>query len=428
MNKSRNNVIKIENSNVIWWVLAGSSIITLYFNSKVQDPFNSPKFWILLMVSSWLIGHLVKNRSIFLDEPILRIIFIILVIFIGFTLLSGFFTDVKYTAFFGENMRRTGALNYISLSILLLSAATFIRLRNIKRVYFVAFFTGTVVGGYGLLQSSGIDFVQWNNPYNSVISTVGNPNFSAAIMAILATLIFGPVLNNNFNSFIRVTCLIVTGLLFYTIYQSDAKQGLVAFLFGTGLYLAIFIYSKNKNLGYVSFFSGFVVSLFSILGMLQIGPLTSILYKQSVTVRGYYWRAGVEMVKDNPIFGVGLDRYGAYFKQYRESSYSLNYGFDITSTNAHNVPIQIFSTSGIFVGLTYLAILAFIFWRGITGIRNNSGNNRLLVASVFSAWLAFQAQSVISIDNIGISVWGWVLGGTLVGFSISESNTQVSHH
>lgn len=427
MKKNLSSVSQVENSNIIWWVLGGSSLITLYFNSKVQDPFNSPKFWILLLISSWLTGHLVKKRSIFLKENTLRIIFVILAMFIGLTLFSAFFTDVKYIAFFGENMRRTGALNYIALSVLLLSAATFIRLRNINRLYSVAFFTGIVVGGYGLLQSSGIDFVQWNNPYNSVISTVGNPNFSAAIMAVLATLIFGPVLNGNFKGFIRATCLIVTGMLFLTIYQSDARQGLVAFLFGAGFYSAIFIHSKNKNLGYLSFFGGFVVSVFSILGMLQIGPLTSILYKQSVTVRGYYWRAGIEMVKDRPFFGVGLDRYGAYFKQYRESSYSLKYGFDITSTNAHNVPIQIFSTGGISVGIAYLAILLFIFWRGVVGIRNNSGNNRLLIASVFSAWLAFQAQSVISIDNIGISVWGWVLGGSIIGMSISDANTHAGH-
>ena len=158
--------------------------------------------------------------------------------------------------------------------------------------------------------------------------------------------------------------------------------------------------------------------------MLQIGPLTNLLYKSSVTVRGYYWRAGIQMLKDNPIFGVGLDRYGAYFKQYRESNYSLNYGFDITSTNAHNVPIQIFSTSGSLVGICYLAILAFVIWRGIIGIKNNYGNNRLAIASVFSAWLAFQAQSIISIDNIGITVWGWMLGGAVVGLSIPDLNLQ----
>jgi hypothetical protein len=163
--------------------------------------------------------------------------------------------------------------------------------------------------------------------------------------------------------------------------------------------------------------------------MLQIGPLTSFLYKSSVTVRGYYWRAGIEMVQNHPWFGVGFDRYGAYFKEYREVGYPLNYGFTITSTNAHNVPIQIFATSGVFAGISYLLLLAFIAWRGIKSIKDRVGTERLLVASIFSAWLAYQAQSIISIDNIGISVWGWVLGGAVVGLSIersSESGSAVS--
>jgi tetratricopeptide (TPR) repeat protein len=32
--------------------------------------------------------------------------------------------------------------------------------------------------------------------------------------------------------------------------------------------------------------------------------------------------------------------------------------------------------------------------------------------------LAYQAQSIISIDNIGISIWGWVLGGSILGLYI----------
>jgi hypothetical protein len=163
--------------------------------------------------------------------------------------------------------------------------------------------------------------------------------------------------------------------------------------------------------------SSLLGGVFAILGMLQIGPLTNYLYKGSVSVRGYYWRAGIEMFKDEPFFGVGFDRYGAYFKEFREVGYPLIYGFNLTSSNAHNLPIQMFSTAGAFTGIAYLAILGFIIWRGVVGIKSNQGSERLLVASVFSAWLAYQAQSIISIDNIGISIWGWVLGGVVVGVS-----------
>jgi tetratricopeptide (TPR) repeat protein len=127
------------------------------------------------------------------------------------------------------------------------------------------------------------------------------------------------------------------------------------------------------------------------------------------------------MLQNHPLLGVGMDRYGAYFKQYREVGYPLSYGFDITSSNAHNTFIQLFATGGIFLGLSYLILNGYILKRAIFGIKNLTGNNRLLLAGVFSAWVAFQAQSLISIDNIGISIWGWVLGGSIIGLSVSSN-------
>ena len=73
------------------------------------------------------------------------------------------------------------------------------------------------------------------------------------------------------------------------------------------------------------------------------------------------------MFLSSPLTGIGIDRYGAYFKEFRETQYSLNYGFDLTSSNAHNVPIQLFATGGIFVGGFYILILLFIAWRGFLG-------------------------------------------------------------
>ena len=61
----------------------------------------------------------------------------------------------------------------------------------------------------------------------------------------------------------------------------------------------------------------------------------------------------------------------------------------------------------------------YILKRAFIGLRDNTQDNRLIIAGVFSSWVAFQAQSLISIDNIGISIWGWVLGGTIVGLSVS---------
>jgi O-antigen ligase len=417
-------VKNLENSSTLYWLFLGAAAITLYFNPSIQDPFNAPKLWVLLIVAFWMLGHLVTNIYQIKNNKTLLTFTIIVTVFSILAFISAFNTDVKYTAFFGENLRRNGYLTYLSLCIIAISAALYVRFINIKRLIVISAIVGAILVIYGLIQNAGNDFVQWNNPYNSIIVTVGNPNFAAALMAILATLVFSLILLPSSSNFIKIISAFLVSALAITIYLSNARQGLISLFVGIVLSITIYIWNKHKNYGRVIMlvFSGIV--FISILGMLQIGPLKDILYKGSVSIRGYYWRAGLEMFKSHPLFGVGSDRYGAYFKDYREPGYVLNHGFDITSTNAHNVPIQIFATGGIFVGVAYLAIIGYVVYRGLITIKSSSGGQLVIISGVFAAWVAYQAQSIVSIDNIGLSIWGWLLAGSVIGLSIDAPGNE----
>ncbi|MGA1609955.1 MAG: O-antigen ligase family protein [Candidatus Nanopelagicaceae bacterium] len=410
-------------SGVLAWLLGGASVITLFFNSRIQDPFNSPKFWILLVVAGYLIGHLFGNRGKVPEDakPTLRILIVVLTLFTVALFIASLVTDVWYVAFFGEYQRKNGFLTYAAFVIILYAAARYLRVSLMWRVYTFAMICGLISAVYGLFQINGRDFVQWNNPYNAIITTVGNPNFAGAVMAMFGTIVFCAIFDRNVLPIFRVLAVLVFGALVYTIYLSQARQGLLSIGLGVGFFLVIALYQYRRLLGILAGVAVGVVGILAVAGMLQRGPLEYYLYKSSVSVRGFYWRAGWEMFLSNPLFGVGVDRYGAYFKEYRETQYSLNYGFDLTSSNAHNVPIQLFATGGIFVGGLYLLLMGFIAWRGFVGIYKNQGNARLVVTAVFAAWLAYQAQSIVSIDNIGLAVWGWLLGGAVVGLSLSEN-------
>ena len=219
---------------------------------------------------------------------------------------------------------------------------------------------------------------------------------------------------------------VVNWILKVAVGTLSAVIGIVVVVLAVGLFIDNSVIDNEKIFGIIgpafNTVIGAFVGLLAIAGMLQKGPLSSLLYKGSVTVRGYYWDAGIAMVRANPFFGVGYDSYGSYFKEYREVGYPLKYGFGITSTNAHNLPIQIFSTSGVFVGAAYMAITIFIFVVGLRAILRASNNQKLQIGGVLSAWIAYQAQSIVSIDNIGISIWGWALGGAVLGTSFLNSS------
>jgi O-antigen ligase len=407
------------------WILGGLVAITLYFQTNLADPFNSPKLWILLIVAAWLVGYIVSFRYIIFSNRELKLTFYLVTVFILSALLATIFTDFKYTAFFGDTQRRNGFVSYLSLAIILLATSIFIRLFNIKRIYLTTFFIATLSAIYAFMQTNGKDFVKWNNPYNSIVGTVGNPNFAAAVMSVMGVIMVSIIFIKEFPIYYRVSAALLALGLLGLILKSNARQGLLAYFLGTGIFSIIWLYGKNRKLGTAALSSGVLVFIFALLGMLQIGPLEKFLYKPSVSVRGYYWRAGLEMFKDHPLFGVGMDRYGAYFKEYREVGYPLSYGFDITSSNAHNTFIQLFATGGTFLGASYLLLNTYILMRAFAGLKSLTGNNRLLISGLFSAWIAFHAQSLVSIDNIGISIWGWVLGGSIIGLSVSSTSSNV---
>lgn len=400
------------------WILGGLAAITLYFHTTLADPFNSPKLWILMLLAAWLLGYVFGYRNlIFLSEP-LKYLGILLLFFIAFLLVATLLTDFKYIAFFGETQRRNGFFQYLSLSIILMASAMFTRFFNVNKLLLVSVVLGVVSFTYSLMQTTGNDFVSWNNPYNSVISTLGNPNFAAAVMAIMGVIAFSLSFNSDFKPLFRVLALVLVIMLVFMIYRSNARQGLLSIALGAGLFFIIWMWGKNRIFGIFSLASGLIIMIFSVLGMLQIGPLQQYLYKASVSVRGYYWRAGLEMFSNNPLFGVGIDRYGSYFKQYREVDYPLNVGFQLTSSNAHNTFVQFFATGGVFLGMSYLTLNLFVLYRAVVGIKSLKGNQRVLMVGILSAWISFHAQSLVSIDNIGISIWGWVLAGSIVGLSL----------
>jgi hypothetical protein len=403
-------------ANPVGLILFSAASITLYFNPDLEDPFNSPKLWLLVIFGSWIAGLLITAKKPEFSQNKTFLSFI-LPSFIGSLAIAAIFTDVKYTAFFGEVQRRTGLIAYIFFAIYLYASARFFRYHSIHLLSVANAILATALVLYGFIQTTGNDFVAWNNPYNSIILTLGNPNFASALMAISAVLCFTAVFNKNSNIYFKIYSLLLVVFLLFQIYLSNSRQGIVAFLIALAVLLTILSFNQNRVLGFIALTASSTAGVMAILGMLQVGLLKDYLYKDSVSVRGFYWRAGVEMFLDKPLTGVGVDRYGAFFKEFREVEYPLRYGFDITSTNAHSVPIQMFATGGLFVGVTYLLLTGLIFYKGLHLLRIYSGSEKLTVAGVFAAWIAFQAQSIISIDNIGLTVWGWILGGTIIGLS-----------
>jgi O-antigen ligase len=394
-------------------------IISLAIVTTLLDPFNSPKLWLLILLSAWLFGHILIHLRRDSGQSTRMLTFLI-IFFLASLLFAALFSENLQKAFFGETQRRTGILFYIGMAIFMLGSALFANRKLVLNFYVSATCASLILLIYGFIQYLGQDPISWENPYNSIILTLGNPNYSSALMSILTILLFAFAL--HLQGLKRLLLFVVGIGLIVLIVLSNSRQGIISFAFGINILVLTFLFKRSIKIGIIYTFFAIASAIFVILGMLQSGPLEKYVYKTSVSIRGYYWRAGIDMFFSKPFTGVGIDSYGDYFKQFRNSEYPLRFGFQITSDNAHNVPIQLLATGGIFVGLSYFLLTAYIFWRGIKVISSAPKNETFLLSGLFGAWFAYVAQSIISIDNVGLTIWGWIIGGIIVGISYAQNN------
>ena len=121
-------------NKTVSWILNFAILITVVFHSKIQDPFNSPKFWVLLLSASLLLGTLIREKINLSsrDKKFYIKIITILVLYISFLLISSIFSYNQNTSFFGESFRRNGSLTYIAFAVFFLSAAKFVRFENLN--------------------------------------------------------------------------------------------------------------------------------------------------------------------------------------------------------------------------------------------------------------------------------------------------------
>ena len=67
-------------------------------------------------------------------------------------------------------------------------------------------------------------------------------------------------------------------------------------------------------------------------------------------------------------------------------------------------------------------MVLFIFAIAIRKLRKVSGDQKVILTGLTVSYSVFQLQSFVSIDNIGVSIWGWLIAGLIVGFNSSKNN------
>ena len=201
----------------------------------------------------------------------------------------------KMQQLFGTTGRNTGLITYLAFSSLFLVSIAASTHAFLSRFLMTSLVVGVASLGYGVIQALGGDPFNWVNPYSPVFGFLGNPNFQSSLLGILGAVVFTQLLSGALKLQLKVAYIVYLLITIYVIKETASQQGFLVLLIGSGIALGVFVIQKSKTLGYTYFGLAAVGFVAVLVATLNKGPLATLLYKDSVTYRGDYWRAGWKM-------------------------------------------------------------------------------------------------------------------------------------
>ena len=410
-NKSKNPT---STKNYDFWYyicILSVTFISLRFDTKTQDPFNLPKLATLIFFL-WLPLFLIIRK---LNTRPHKLIVFAMACSSGFVIaltISALKTVSFYQSFVGVYQRNLGVATYLFFILIMLGIALNSTFRNSKFTLLTFVFLGGLQSIYGLIQQLGADPFPWNNPYNPMIGTFGNPNFSSAFLGCTAVAALTLILQSSLKVKLLLGIQVILSLAL--VINSNSSQGLMAFAIGASFFLAGIVFiNYRRSFWPVTAAIGLFGTL-GFLGILKVGPL-SFLYQGSIAARGDYWRAATSMWESSPLTGVGFDQYGDYFGVHRDLAQVIGRGYLTQSDNAHNTFLHFLATTGSLGFIFYVGLHLLILISALKQLRKAEKDHSIRILTVMSVWISFLSIGLISPDNLGVTVWQWVFAGVVLG-------------
>lgn len=404
---------------------------TLAILPVLMDPINISKLFVLVIFLAILVYF--QKDFILPKSKVVLLTLYLSIFFLIWILISSFANSQSiYSQFFGMWGRNNGLIYYFAIfsTMVLVSIQRkdSLSLSLLNGMYFL----GIVFSIYAWLQYFRIDPVKylfsWYDLEGNIALTLGNSNFASVMLGLTFTATLGKLA--SFKKFSASIFSVTFSLLLHvSLLPYIDTQGKIVYAVGVAIVVGVWLQNlKSRNLASkasrVWWILSLMVGLFGVAGLFGVGPFANMLANNVTNLKDRYlhWIAAFRIMKDHMLFGVGIDAFGDWHRRYRTIESIDLRGTPMSGTdNAHNVFLQIGSTIGLPALVAYLSIVILITYLGFVAIKDS--NEKLLPGSLFAVWIGYQVQSLVSIDQIGIGVWGWIVGGSLL--KLSQNNSEI---
>lgn len=224
-------------------------------------------------------------------------------------------------------------------------------------------FTTCKIIGFSLEKSCWLQDVQ-----TRVFSTLGQPNWLAAILVALLPITWSQILQKSQTY--KIFWFLISILFFVTLLFTKSRSGLLAFGVESLIFWG-FIFWKEKS----KFLKEFIFSFlsFSFLAFMfwfnpqptthnlpetvAAGPALESGGTESGTIRKFVWLGALQVFKHYPILGTGPETFAFSFPMYKPVGHNLTSEWDYLYNKAHNEFLNYLANTGIIGFAAYIVLI-----------------------------------------------------------------------
>lgn len=349
----------------------------LIFTGDTNELFEFPKMFFLYFFGFFIICFFLSD--VLVKPAKLKIPGRFILIFFTLILISTVLSSHFYTSFFGYYTRFNGGfLSYVLFLGLYFVAMNKLDKTDLEKIFRVSLFTIVPISLFGLSQYFA------GNP--RVSSTLGQPNWLAQYLSMILSPLIYIMLTEDSKGFKMWFGVYAVG--FFCLWVTYSMSGILGFV--VSLFIVFTKFRKNKSrvgdfklrLVLIALISLFISITNLGLYREKVEDIFVDLRKQAYLVRRAYaqveenklsdpgfirmeiWKGTLRLIFSNPklfLIGSGPETFPYVFQPFRPEKLNYSSEWDFVFNKPHNYYLEIWSESGFFPLVVFLAILYHLF-------------------------------------------------------------------
>jgi hypothetical protein len=277
-----------------------------------------------------------------------------------------------------------------------------------------------------------------------VFSTLGQPNWLAAYIAILLPLsLYSKIQNYNpKKKFLSTIHDLRSTILFICLLFTKSKSGILAAIISLAVFFLFKIIRdiKEKVL-FINLKSYIVFLVFLVLSLTITNPIKDLIFFQksenltsenlradilitpSSDIRKIVWKGSVDLFKQFPLLGTGVETFAYSYYWTRPIEHNLTSEWDFLYNKAHNEYLNYLSTTGLVGFIPYmLLILAVLFFltKNILNIHQPLAG-KILNTALLASYISILITNAAGFSVVIVSLYFFLLPTLSIDFNPNPS-------